>query len=391
MLTKRGLATLGLMILAYVLADVTALRILYLIFAALLMVFLTSYVQVRRAHRYIISSRDVGPNPCFEGALVRVDMVASEKGRGGGIILSLDDVLPPELDVEGTIRSTGSLRGYLRRKYSVRAKRRGVYDIGPIRATVTDIFGLMVSSFRVGERNTLTVYPRYTPIEVIRGQESSEMLGVSTTGSKGASPDFLRIRSYNPGDDVKTIHWRSSAKLGKLMVRELEKEEIRSTTIVLNCYENANRGRGDLFEIGVMVAASVSVSALKSNMEVSMILYGERVEVVQKDRGVTQYHRLLSALATVKPLGRIPLRALLGGLVREKWGSGTMHIISPSVQKRDFEAMTHLVQRGIKPVLIITGTLEAGQFMTRKIMGLGARVGLVESKGQDRLVISWMR
>jgi len=391
MLTYRGLAALGVMAVAYVLADLTGLRVLYLLFAALLVILAISYVQVRRTPVSVRSSTALGPNPCVEGSLVRIETLASARSNVGGLVTSVREVLPDGLEPAESVQMSGPVEGCLRATSCVRARKRGLYTITPLRATLVDIFGLMAQSFRLGEESRLTVYPSYIPIDAGKGRESSEMLGASTTGEKGASADFLRIRAYQPGDEVKTIHWRSSAKLGRLMVRELEREETRSATVVLDCEESTNRGREDLFELGVKIAASLAASALDLNMEVKMVLCAQEPRIVEKGRGEVQYHRIMSELASVKPVGTTPLRIVLEGIAREQGRGGTLHVVSQALQEKDVDVMAHLAHRGVEPSLILTripagsGTAAA----VRRALGLGGRVGLAQVGDKGRVTVSW--
>lgn len=379
------------MAVAYVLADVTGLRVLYLLFAALLAVFAVSYVQVRRTPVSMRSSTALGPNPCLEGSLVRMEMLASARSSVGGLITSVREVLPDGLEPAEPVQMSGPVEGCFRATWCLRTLRRGLYTIAPLRATLADIFGLMGRSFKLGDESTLMVYPSYIPIDASRGKESSEMLGASTSGEKGASADFLRIRAYQPGDEVKTIHWRSSAKLGRLMVRELEKEETRSATIVLDCEESANRGREDLFELGVKIAASVAVSALDLNMEVKLVLCGEEPRIVEKGRGDVQYHRVLSELASVKPVGSTPLRLILESIAKGRERGGTLHVVSQALHENDVDVIAHLMHRGVEPLLILTRAPDAPgtAAAVKRMMGLGARVGLAQVGEKGRVMVSW--
>ncbi len=391
MLTSRGMAALGLMGLAYFLADVTGLRVLYLLFAAFIGVFAISYVEVKSTPVSVRCSTVLAPNPCVEGSLVRMEVSASSRSRVGGLITSVREVLPDGLQPAEPLRVSGPIRGSLVASSCLKTLRRGVYTVTPLYASSSDIFGLMARSFRLGKETPLVVYPSHFPIEASRGTESSEMLGASTTGEKGASADFLRIRAYQPGDEVKTIHWKSSAKLGRLMARELEREETRSTTIVLDCQESTNRGREDLFELGVKIAASVAVSALGRDMEVKMVLWGREPRIVGKGRGEVHYHRIMSELASVKPVGSIPLRLVLEGIAKEQGRGGTLCIVSQALHEDDVGVVARLKERGVSSSLILTRTPEgpASSEVAKRMTALGARVGFARMAGHGRVVVSW--
>lgn len=371
----------------YVLADASSFRLLYLLFAALLLVFIFSQITVRRAPRGFSLSRKLGKNPCNEKTVVDVELTVTTKRYVSGLVLTIEDDLPEGLVREGRSSSTSSGQVYLRQRYRIRAEGRGIYTVGPARVRVADFFGLWTSSFQIGEGSRLVAYPEHAPVEVFRGRESTEMMGVSTTEQKGASSDFLRIRPYEPGDEVRTIHWRSSAKTGRLMVRELEKEEIRSTIIVLNCEESSNRDLGEVFERGVRIAASIAVSSLRKEMEVKMVLYGEQREIVSSGRGRVQYHRLLSALSAVQPGGDTPLSYILDRLSREG-GTGTIHIVTPSMRDRDVKSLSYLIRRGISPAVVLTAGPDRAN-LPEGLLDIQGRVGYPMDMGK-RTVISWM-
>ncbi len=390
MFTKRGALLLALAVLAFVLADALALRILYLLSIALLLIFPVTYLQVRRSSRRFAISRDLVPNPCLEGSVVQVEIIVSTRGRIPGLLMGVDDVVPPLLEGDMISHSSSSSKGLLQLENRLRAARRGFYEIGPVRATIADGFGIIQRSIRIGETNRLVVYPRYSPVDIFGGRESSEMLGVRTIGKKGASPDFLRIREYEPGDEVRTIHWRSSAKKGRLMVRELDKEETPSTLVVLNCERNANRAGKGVFELGVRAAASVCVSALREGMEVKLVLHGEEAGVIERGGGPVHYHRILSALAGVEANGSAPLSTVLERLKGEDVGRGALHVVSPTLEDRDADSIARLMRRGLSPRVIMTRSLEdVGDHNLRRLGGLGARVGLAATK-ENRMVLTWM-
>jgi len=384
MLTKRGWAILLFILLIYILADASSVQILYLLFTALLLVVIFSLIMVRRIPRGISLSRTLATNPCNEKSLVRVDVAMMTKRHVSGLVLAIEDQLPDGLAREGEPNSFGSGQGYSKQTYYIRATKRGVFEVGPALVKVVDIFGIGVSTFRIGDANRLVVYPAHVPVEVFRGRESTEVMGVSTREQKGASSDFLRIRPYEPGDEVRTIHWRSSAKIGRLMVKELEKEEVRSTIVLLNCEENTNRGRGEVFETGVRIAASIAVSSLKENMEVKMILYGGEKEIVGSGRGRVQYHRILSSLSSVDPVGDTPLSFIIDRISKEEGGTGTIHIITPSIQDRDVKSISYLIRRGISPAVILTDRSPP----PASLRNIRTKIGHAQTMN-GRTVISW--
>jgi uncharacterized protein (DUF58 family) len=384
MLTKRGLMVLGLMVAAFVIADAADVRILYLLFAGLALLFLLSYLQIRRTPRNLKVVRSISKNPCIEGELLEVEMDLFIKGGISGMVVSFEDRIPEGLSVDRDQKATVWRDGHTKVVYRLRPERRGEYGLGPFEVGVSDLFGLMVSRRDVGEPSRILVYPGYSVMEMTGGERVSEALGVKTTNKRGTSSDFLRIRQYEPGDEVKIIHWKSSAKLDRLMVRELEREETRSVTVILDCRDEWSGTGSAGFESGVRAAASVAVSALRDNIDAELILNGEDKEVVPRGRGSVQYHRILSALARVKTGGRSSLSYLLDNLARKRGSKGSLYLIAPRVREKDLDALAHLVGRGYAPFVILP---QAESGLTHPGYGREIRFGSIRD---GRRAVAWI-
>src|SRR4051812_24114115 len=146
--------------------------------------------------------------------------------------------------------------------YTVRADARGRYEIGPLVVRLTDPFGLceLTRSFPSAER--LTVIPQVVPLPNQRlageyaGSGESRARSVAVHGEDDAA-----TREYRQGDDLRRVHWRSTARTGELMVRREEQPWESRATVVLDTRTYAHRGEGPTasFEWAVSAAASISM------------------------------------------------------------------------------------------------------------------------------------
>jgi uncharacterized protein (DUF58 family) len=158
-------------------------------------------------------------------------------------------------------------------RYPVRSDARGRYKIGPLRLRLADPFGLveLTRSFTTVDR--LTVVPATTLLPAIRlggawdsGGESSSRT-VSIRGDDDAA-----TRDYRHGDDLRKVHWRSTARIGKLMVRREERPWQSRATLLLDTRSRAHRGDGpgSSFEWAVSAVASIGVHAARQGYAVRM-------------------------------------------------------------------------------------------------------------------------
>jgi uncharacterized protein (DUF58 family) len=171
---------------------------------------------------------------------------------------------------------------------------RGRRPFPALRVSTRFPFGLFVKAGRVALESEMIVYPAVRPLAA----ERLAALGVGGAAARrrGRGGDLHNLREYRPGDEPRLIHWRSSAKTGDLLVRELEVETALDTTIVLSG-TGTDRER---VEAGVSEAASLASHLLATGARVELVGTGLHVPLA---RGREQRQRVLTALALYEPAG----------------------------------------------------------------------------------------
>jgi uncharacterized protein (DUF58 family) len=147
------------------------------------------------------------------------------------------------------------------RTYRIPTKRRGVYDVGPVEIPRTDPFGLFRTAQQMGEVQRISVHPRLLPMRPLPTGVSRNVEGPSSDTSPQGSVTFHRLREYVVGDDLRTIHWPSTARAGTLVVRH-NVDTAQTYTVVLGDLD-PERYSDDTFEEAVDVMASL-VGALSA-------------------------------------------------------------------------------------------------------------------------------
>jgi uncharacterized protein (DUF58 family) len=158
--------------------------------------------------------------------------------------------------------------------YPINAERRGRFVIGPPRVRVADPFGLWEDNRIIPSRTEVMVVPRVVPLAGMPMSVGSRSAaaGQAMSGTTGGDPD-VGIRHYNPGDDIRTIHWRASARHDELMVRVEEPVSHGGTTVLLDHRAVAHRGIGaqSSLEVAVTLAASVSLHMLDGDYQLRLV------------------------------------------------------------------------------------------------------------------------
>lgn len=144
------------------------------------------------------------------------------------------------------------------RSYRLPTTKRGVYDIGPVEVTRADPLGLCRTVQRLGQPQRVAVHPRVLSLSALPTGTSRNLEGPSSDTSPQGSITFHRLREYVVGDDLRTVHWPSTARIGKLVVRH-NVDTAQPYTVVVTDLRPAVYS-AETFEMAVDVTASVLVS-----------------------------------------------------------------------------------------------------------------------------------
>ena len=171
---------------------------------------------------------------------------------------------------------------------------RGRQRTAGVRLTTRFPFGLFLKASRVMLNREVLVFPTVRP----PAPETLHRLvgaGTSAVRRRGRGHDLYNLRAYRPGDDPRLIHWRSTAKIQSLLVREMEAETTEDTRIVLTGTGARNPER---LEAALSEAASIAVHLARSGAGVELVGAGLAVPL---GRGPGQARRVLTALALYEP------------------------------------------------------------------------------------------
>jgi uncharacterized protein (DUF58 family) len=214
------------------------------------------------------------------------------------------------------------------------ARRRGVFTIGPIQITATDPFGMFRHHRKFATVQQVVVYPATVPLPLFAlPRRGSPGEGTFRRPTASTSPTTSSVRKYMPTDTLGHIHWPTTARTGKLMVKQFDQDAGSNVWIVLDLHKEAQAGMGveSTEEYGVTIAASIARHFLDSGLFVGMFAYGTEPLYVPPSRGYGHEDRIMQSLALVKAEGNSPLAEVLEDGRTHGLDQSSVVIITPSI------------------------------------------------------------
>ena len=184
------------------------------------------------------------------------------------------------------------------------------------------------------------------------------------------------VRDYVPGDSFNRIHWKSTARTGRLISKEFELDPLADVWIFLDMHEGAqaespwtvpawepmewmrpHESKLELppstAEYGVTIAASLAQHFIRLDRAVGFLSYAGQREVVQPDRGERQLDRLLDILAVIQPEGHIPLPHVLATEGARLGRQSTLIVVTSSTDTAWVQTLRSLRARGVHGIAIL--------------------------------------
>ncbi|GAA1056374.1 hypothetical protein GCM10017608_28720 [Agromyces luteolus] len=163
--------------------------------------------------------------------------------------------------------------GTLDERVPIPTERRGVVEVGPVRTVRADPVGLMRREIVWSDVRMLHVHPRTIAVSALSTGFLRDLEGSPTRDLTASDIAFHALREYQPGDDRRYIHWRSSAKTGTFMVRQFEETRRSRLMVLLDLAADAYEDEED-FELAVSVAASIGARAIRDARSLAFVVSG---------------------------------------------------------------------------------------------------------------------
>lgn len=322
------------------------------------------------------------PARAFHGEVAQARLVVRNPGRWPVPWLKLHESLPLDLHVPNFEQRVVSLasKEQVALDYQLRCWRRGYYMIGPLSLLTGDYFDLTSRRQATWPAQPFIVYPRVVPLSHL-GLPSQLPFG-NLLSQRRIFQDpsrFFGVRDYMPGDSLRQIHWKSSARTNQLQVKRFQPAIALNAMVVLNLNDGdyALRSRA-ASEMGIVVAASVAAHLIERRQPVGLAVLGMDavtqqvgLQVIPPVRGRDQLMRLLEVLARAELAATTPfVQSLDQASVKLGWGS-TAVIITPGAGPHLEEALLQMRRRGVHVLLVATDPLTAFRAFQAQLEQIG--------------------
>jgi len=302
--------------------------------------------------------------------------------------------------------------GHESRTYLARTRliERGVFPLGPTVLNSGDLFGLFPVRKVYQNQDSLLVYPIMFEVQsfpnppgLLPGGEALRRRTPQITSNAAG------VRDYAPGDSLNRIHWVSTARRNRLIVKEFELDPLAEVWIFIDAARSVHaalpqpqreydpqdmwrpRFKFELapstMEYSASIAASLARYYLGNGRSVGLVSAGQTLRVLPSDRGGRQLSKILEALALVRPEGAIPLSGLIEAQARHLPRGSTVVVVTPSAADEVISTTDILLRRGLRPVgVLLNAATFGGYFSSEKLASSLCAMGIPVcqiAKGDD--------
>jgi len=231
-------------------------------------------ILVTRAGLRLSCERAVEPAQVPLGSPMRGKITLGQDGRLPAAVVMLEDEVPVELGIKPRFlvdRADASWRREV--DYPLLGRVRGRFATGPLLVRTADPFGLVKLDRQFVATSEVMVTPEVVPLPAMRSAGGAGSAGEARPHRIGVvGADDVLVREYRQGDDVRRIHWRSTARWGDLMVRREEQAWDPSASLILDSRASAHAGPGmaNSIEWAISAAASIAVHFLDDGFGVEI-------------------------------------------------------------------------------------------------------------------------
>ncbi len=334
-MTARGRAALAFGAAIYLAGWAFGSRPLDVVAVGLLLTVLVAWLAVRLTARPVELRRSSQTVP-VEGDDVQVR-----------VELELESALAPAaITLVERYSKLGERRTQLRRegrhlwaRYVLPSVPRGRYRIEEAVALVEDPFGLERREPRLGETGVLVVYPRLVELDRLFSETGAQARdGRRMLLQRPSGFDLHSVRDYVEGDSLRKVHWRTTARRGHLMVKELEDSPRDDVAVVLDAWQGCTQA---VFDLAVRAAGSILQAYARRSRRAALVLGGARTEI-QRVQAEGDWRRALELLAGAEADGVESPTRLLGGERNPAAHALDLVIVTPRL---DGALVDRLVQR----------------------------------------------
>jgi uncharacterized protein (DUF58 family) len=203
--------------------------------------------------------------------------------------------------------------------YRVRCAKWGAFRVGRVYLRTHDWFGLFTREVVLDRRQALKVYPSEEHVrDLLRPLETQVFSGNHVARQKGEGIEFADLRPFVPGDRIRHVNWRASARRGELWINEHHAERNADVVILLDSFAEARRGDQSTLDPALRAAGTLAARYLRQKDRVGFVTFGGILNWLLPTTGAVQLYRIVDAMLDTqivlsyawRDVGTVPRRTL---------------------------------------------------------------------------------
>ncbi|MBU0759140.1 MAG: DUF58 domain-containing protein [Candidatus Omnitrophica bacterium] len=385
MFTSKSIFLLLSVVILLAIAWNTDITMVYIFFVVGFVMFLLSFIHLQFNIPDVSITRDV-QDTVYEDDIINVKMTIHNRRRLPLYFFELLDMFPggppEEQNTSLFILSLGPKEDK-KISYIANCYKRGVWKMGPTTVVSQDALGFFKTKKVLKVFSEILVYPNLFRIFSFPQMASGSVswMGVETAKISGDSHEFYGVREYQRGDSMSRIHWFSSARHNKLIVKQFERNAVQEATIVLDLKKGHDIGSGKdtTLEYTVKIAGSIARYLLNERVLVQMVGYGKEAVMLHFGRGDSHMYSILEYLAKVQADGDFTLSQALEEVSFITPPRSTLITV---MLDNDTDSLSSLVQfkvKGVKLIVIVLATSTFGHMSEEEYLDIDAAKRFDES------------
>ncbi|MFL5932512.1 MAG: DUF58 domain-containing protein [Gaiellaceae bacterium] len=265
----------------------------------------------------------------------------------------------------------------------------GAYLVGDLLLRAAEPFGLLAFEQTLDLRRPLKIYPRGEAVEkLLRPLDTQTSAGTQTPRSRGEGIEFADLRPFVPGDRVRRVNWRATARRGEPWVNETHPERNADVVLFLDTFAEARQGAEGTLDLAVQAAGSLAEHYIREKDRVGLVAFGGVLNWLTVSSGVVQLYRVLDSLLDAeiflsyawKDIDILPARTLPP--------QALVLALTPLLDERSARALVDLRARGFDLAVVDISPVPFVQPGTGRLDDLAYRMWLLR---RDALRSSYLR
>ena len=277
------------------------------------------------------------------------------------LILATDITTIPEYTSSFALGLT--TKGYRSWRSTDYARQRGVFEMGPIEISTTDLLGIYRATTQHGEIDKIMVYPKIHDLRNFHiGTSQITNEGTSRKKSNILSPHASSVREYVYGDSLSRVHWKTTARTNRLMSKEFDVGSSNEVVILNDLDKSVQCGRLDdsTDELSISVTASLTKSYTDSHTPVGFLSHGNDRYYITPGIGSSHFDRTMQTLAVAKPGKGKKLQQVITEERNIWFNHSSIIIITPSSETEWVTALSELSQSNTSVTVIMVNAKSFG-------------------------------